>query len=96
MNHVYFTAMVDGAGMAAEIAALRGGEPHVYEVEPTGEFVDDPNVTDRKFPGNPTRSFRTAAPLRVVREVLQWTRMTPEALEQWRVRLAQPWGEIIN
>ena len=80
MNHVYFTALVDGAGMAAEIAALRGGAPHVYEVEPVGEFVDDPNVTDKKFPGNPTRSYRSDAPVRVVRELTEWTRLTPEVL----------------
>lgn len=96
MNHVYFTALVDGAGMAAEIAALRGGAPHVYEVEPVGEFVDDPNVTDKKFPGNPTRSYRSDAPVRVVRELTEWTRLTPEVLEQWRVRLENPFGEIIN
>lgn len=68
-NHVYFTALEDGAGMAAEIAALRGGSPHVYEVEPVGDFVDDPNVTDKKFPGNPTRFYRSEAPLLVVREI---------------------------
>ena len=79
MNHVYFTALVDGAGLAAEIAALEG-TPHVYEVEPTGPYENDPNVTDKKFPGNPTRSYRTAAPLRVVREITDWTRLTPETL----------------
>lgn len=88
MNHVYFTALVDGAGLAAEIAALAGGTPHVYEVDPTGAFENDPNVTDKKFPGNPTRSYRSAAPLRVVREVTGWTRLTPESLESWRERLA--------
>jgi hypothetical protein len=69
MNHVYFTALVDGAGLAAEIAAeLAKGEglPRVYEVAPTGEFENDPNVTDKKFPGNPTRSYRITAPLRIV------------------------------
>lgn len=96
MNHVYFTALVDGAGMAAEIAALRGRSPHVYEVEPVGDFVDDPNVTDKKFPENPTRSYRSEAPLRVVREITEWTRQTPESLEQRRVRLDTPFGEIIN
>ena len=62
MNHVYFTALPDGAGLAAELAVeLLGGTgvPRVYEVEPTGAYEDDPNVTDKKFPGNPTRSFRT-------------------------------------
>ena len=66
MNHVYFTALVDGAGLAAEIAAdLAQGSPapRVYRVEPTGPFEDDPNVTDKKFPGNPTRSYRSSHPL---------------------------------
>ncbi|WP_134321804.1 NAD(+)--rifampin ADP-ribosyltransferase [Cumulibacter soli] len=102
MNHVYFTALRDGAGLAAEVAAELAegtGTPRVYLVEPTGEFEDDPNVTDKKFPGNPTRSFRTAAPLRVLEEVTEWTRLTPEALEMWRERLAtlrNSDAEIIN
>jgi len=96
MNHVYFTASRDGAGLAAEIAALDGSTPRVYEVVPTGAFEDDPNVTDKKFPGNPTRSFRSASPLVVVREVDDWKRLTPEELERWRTRLASIQGEIVN
>jgi rifampin ADP-ribosylating transferase len=99
MNHIYFTALRDGAGLAAELAA-GDGEPRVYEVEPTGEFENDPNVTDKKFPGNPTRSYRSTAPLRIVAEVTDWTRLTPEALQMWRDRLAavnaDNRGEIIN
>ncbi len=57
MNHIYFTALPNGAGLAAEVAALDDSEPHVYEVEPTGPYENDPNVTDKKFPGNPTRSY---------------------------------------
>ncbi|MCG7284492.1 NAD(+)--rifampin ADP-ribosyltransferase [Cellulomonas sp. ACRRI] len=99
MNHVYFTARVDGAGLAAELAA-GDAPPRVYEVEPTGPYEDDPNVTDKKFPGNPTRSFRSAEPLRVVREVADWPRLGPEALAAWRARLAalasDARGEIIN
>ncbi len=99
MNHVYFTALPDGAGLAAELAA-GDGAPRVYIVEPTGAFENDPNVTDKKFPGNPTRSYRSSAPLRVVGELLDWTRQTPEALQAWRDRLAalrtQERGEIIN
>ncbi|WP_121714469.1 NAD(+)--rifampin ADP-ribosyltransferase [Streptomyces sp. E5N91] len=86
MNHIYFTALRDGAGLAAELAA-GDGEPRVYAVEPTGEFENDPNVTDKKFPGNPTRSYRSTEPLRVVGEVVDWTRQTPEALRTWRERL---------
>jgi rifampin ADP-ribosylating transferase len=99
MNHVYFTALPDGAGLAAELAAGEA-EPRVYEVEPTGPFEDDQNVTDKKFPGNPTRSYRSVEPLRVVREVHDWTRLTPEALQAWRTRLTElrddPRGEILN
>ncbi|GAA5200978.1 NAD(+)--rifampin ADP-ribosyltransferase [Microbacterium jejuense] len=99
MNHIYFTALRDGAGLAAELAA-GDGEPRVYLVEPTGPFEDDPNVTDKKFPGNPTRSYRSTEPLRVVGEVVDWARLTPEALQQWRDRLAElaadERGAIIN
>ena len=99
MNHIYFTALPDGAGLAAELAA-GDGTPRVYAVEPTGAFENDPNVTDKKFPGNPTRSYRSVEPLRVVGEVLDWTRQTPEALQAWRDRLAalraDERGEIIN
>jgi rifampin ADP-ribosylating transferase len=99
MNHIYFTALRDGAGLAAEVAALRGGQPHVYQVVPTGEYENDPNVTDKKFPGNPTRSYRSSEPLTVIREVTDWTRLTPDALESWRQRLADlvdSGAEIIN
>jgi len=99
MNHIYFTAQRDGAGLAAELAA-GDGAPRVYLVEPTGPFEDDPNVTDKKFPGNPTRSYRSREPLRVLDEVTDWTRLTPEALQEWRARLAvilaDERGEIIN
>lgn len=99
MNHIYFTALSDGAGLAAELAA-GDGEPRVYEVEPTGAFENDPNVTDKKFPGNPTRSYRSTEPLRVVGEVTGWTRLSAEALAKWRETLASiredPRGEIIN
>ncbi|MCZ0210308.1 NAD(+)--rifampin ADP-ribosyltransferase [Streptomyces achromogenes] len=99
MNHIYFTALRDGAGLAAELAA-GDGAPRVYLVEPTGEFENDPNVTDRKFPGNPTRSYRSREPLRIVGEVTDWTRLTPEALQMWRERLAairaDERAEIIN
>jgi rifampin ADP-ribosylating transferase len=103
MNHVYFAARVDGAGLAAEIAAeLAGGaaRPRVYAVAPTGAFENDPNVTDKKFPGNPTRSYRSNAPLLVLGEVTEWTRLTQEELQMWRERLSvllsDGGGEIIN
>jgi len=95
MNHIYFTALVNGAGLAAEL--IRGeGRERVYIVEPTGDFENDPNVTDKKFPGNPTRSYRSLEPLRVIGEVEDWERLTPEQLQDWRDRLANIKGEIIN
>ena len=103
MNHIYFTALVDGAGLAAELAAeLAGGGavPRVYAVAPTGPFENDPNLTDKRFPGNPTRSYRSNAPLKVTAEITEWTRLTPEALQMWRERLIalrpDERGEIIN
>jgi hypothetical protein len=99
MNHIYFTALPDGAGLAAELAP-GDGAPRVYLVEPTGSFEDDPNVTDKKFPGNPTRSFRSAEPLRILDEVTDWPRLAPEELQAWRDRLAairaDERAEIIN
>jgi len=96
MNHIYFTASGrDGAGLAAALAKGDGPE-RVYLVEPTGPFEDDPNVTDKKFPGNPTRSYRSKDPLRIIGEVTKWRRLTPEELRMWRERLAKIDGEILN
>ncbi|MBX3052526.1 MAG: NAD(+)--rifampin ADP-ribosyltransferase [Caldilineaceae bacterium] len=95
MNHIYFTALVNSAGLAAALAKGDGPE-RVYIVEPTGSFENDPNVTDKKFPGNPTRSYRSQAPLKIVGEATDWVRQTPEQLQQWRERLANNKGEIIN
>ncbi|MBD2056866.1 NAD(+)--rifampin ADP-ribosyltransferase [Oculatella sp. FACHB-28] len=95
MNHIYFTALVNGAGLAAALAKGDGRE-RVYIVEPTGSFENDPNVTDKKFPGNPTRSYRSQAPLKIVGEATDWVRQTPEELQKWREKLANNKGEIIN
>jgi rifampin ADP-ribosylating transferase len=95
MNHIYFTALVNGAGFAAALAKGDGPE-RVYMVEPTGDFENDPNVTNKKFPGNPTRSYRSQAPLKIVREVTDWMRQTPEELQKFREKLANNKGEIIN
>ena len=80
MNYVYFTATLDAATWGAELAAGRG-RGRIYLVEPTGEFEDDPNVTDKKFPGNPTQSFRSREPLRVVGELVDWVGHSPEKLQ---------------
>jgi rifampin ADP-ribosylating transferase len=95
MNHIYFTALVNGAGLAAALA--KGDAPErVYIVEPTGPFENDPNVTDKKFPGNPTRSYRTRAPLKIIGEVTDWVKQTPEDIQKWQEKLANNKGEIIN
>ncbi len=95
MNHIYFTALPNGAGFAAALAKGEGQE-RVYIVEPTGSFENDPNVTDKKFPGNPTRSYRTKTPMKIIGEVTDWVRLTPEALQMFREKLANSKGEIIN
>jgi tetratricopeptide (TPR) repeat protein len=95
MNHIYFTALANGAGLAAALAKGDGPE-RVYIVEPTGSFENDPNVTNKKFPGNPTRSYRSHAPLKVVGELTDWARQTPEQLKGWREKLSNNKGEIIN
>jgi hypothetical protein len=95
MNHIYFTATINGAGLAAELSK-GDGRARVYIVEPTGDFENDPNVTDKKFPGNPTRSYRSQKPLKIVGEVNDWTRLTPDELESWQTRLANIKGDIVN
>ncbi|MCL2653648.1 MAG: NAD(+)--rifampin ADP-ribosyltransferase [Propionibacteriaceae bacterium] len=82
-NFVYVTAFMDGAVLAAEMAT-GDGQPHVYVVEPTGPIDDDPNLTDQKFPGNPTRSYRTREPLRVTGEATGWQPHAPAVLQQMR------------
>lgn len=95
MNHVYFTSLPKGAGLAAELA--RGaGRPRVYVVTPTGAFEDDPNVTNKKFPGNPTRSYRSEQPLRTVGELESWESYDPEFVLELRRRVQAGMGEIIN
>ena len=100
MNHIYFTALVNGAGLAASLAPGAEGIERVYIVEPTGNFENDPNVTDKKFPGNPTRSYRSSAPLKIIGEVTDWVRLTPEELQTWRENIAKinadPKAVIIN
>jgi len=95
---VYFTATLDAATWGAELA-IGEGRGRIYVVEPTGAFEDDPNLTDKKFAGNPTRSYRTRAPLRVVGEVVEWTGHPPDTLEAMKdglARLAAAGVEAIN
>jgi hypothetical protein len=90
-NHVYFAGLLEPAVWGAELAvALRGcGRERVYLVEPTGPFEDDPNVTNKRFPGNVTRSYRTRHPVRVVGEVETWQRHSPEVLQTMLDNIAQ-------
>lgn len=83
MNHVYFTATLDAAVWGAELAAGEG-RGRIYVVEPEGPFEDDPNVTDKRYPGNPTHSFRSRQPLRVVGELADWVGHSPEKLQAMR------------
>jgi rifampin ADP-ribosylating transferase len=87
-SFIYLTATLDAATWGAELA-VGEGPGRIYRVEPTGPFEDDPNLTDKKFPGNPTRSYRTREPLRVVGEVLDWEPHSPEVLHHMRERLAE-------
>ena len=98
LSWVYFAATLDAAIWGAELAVgtERG---RIYVVEPTGPIMDDPNVTDKKFPGNPTLSYRSRDPLRVIAEVTQWQGHAPERLRQMRDnvgRLKAEGGNIID
>ena len=85
-NFVYLTATLDAAVWGAGLG-LGEGRGRIQEVEPTGSFEDDPNLTDKTFPGNPTRSYRTREPLRVVSEVSDWEGHSPEVLQHMLDRL---------
>ncbi len=91
-NHVYFAALLEPAVWAAELAEELTGRPgqgRIYVVEPSGPFEDDPNVTNKRFPGNVTRSYRTRDPLVVVDEVRDWERHAPELLQGMLDNLAR-------
>ena len=88
LKHIYFTASLEAATWGAELA--RGeGRGRIYVVEPTGPFDDDPNLTDKKFPGNMTASYRSLQPLRVIGEVEEWMSHSPEQLQAMRDGLAR-------
>jgi rifampin ADP-ribosylating transferase len=87
-RHIYLTATREGAPLAAELAHGEG-PGRVYRVEPLGAIEDDPNVTDKRFPGNPTRSYRTTEPLRVVEEITGWQRPPAEMIRHMRERMAE-------
>jgi rifampin ADP-ribosylating transferase len=84
-NNVYFSALLEPAIWGAELATALAGltnRGHIYLVEPLGSFEDDPNLTNKRFPGNPTRSYRTREPLRIIGEGREWEGHPPEAIQQ--------------
>ncbi|MCK5756045.1 MAG: NAD(+)--rifampin ADP-ribosyltransferase [Mycobacterium sp.] len=87
LRHVYMTLTLDAAAWGAELAG-GDGPPRIYMVEPCGEIEDDPNVTDKKFPGNPTRSYRSLDPVRVVGELTDWTGHSPDQIDAMTAGLA--------
>ncbi|RMB62155.1 NAD(+)--rifampin ADP-ribosyltransferase [Tessaracoccus antarcticus] len=91
-NHIYFTALVETAAWGAELASALGNSGdrgRIYVVEPLGAFEDDPNVTNKRFPGNPTMSYRTRHSLRVLAELETWQGHAPEVLKSMLDHLAQ-------
>ncbi len=88
LSWVYFTGTLDAAIWGAELAT-GAGKQRIYVVEPTGPIVDDPNLTDKKFPGNPTLSYRSRDPLRIIGEVTGWLSHPPEQLEQMKLNIAR-------
>ena len=88
LSWIYFSAALESAIWGCELAAGDGRE-RIYIVEPTGDWFDDPNLTDQKFPGNPTRSYRSRAPLRIVGELESWTPHSPEVLQAMKDGLAR-------
>ncbi len=85
-NYIYFTATLNAAKWGAELARSNASE-RIYIVEPLGEFENDPNVTDKRFPGNPTRSYRSKSPLKIVAELGSWERHSDEEINQMRTSL---------
>ncbi|MBO9623481.1 MAG: putative NAD(+)--rifampin ADP-ribosyltransferase [Sphingomonas sp.] len=88
LSWVYFSGTLDAAIWGAELAA-GGGRERIYVVEPTGPVEDDPNLTDKKFPGNPTLSYRSRDPLRVIAEVTGWQGHPPERLQEMKGGIAR-------
>ncbi|MDY7222466.1 NAD(+)--rifampin ADP-ribosyltransferase [Halalkalibacterium halodurans] len=78
-NYIYFTATLDAAKWGAELATSNSKE-RIYIVEPLGEFENDPNLTDKKFSGNPTRSYRSKFPLKIIAELSSWERHSDEEI----------------
>ncbi|PID04170.1 MULTISPECIES: NAD(+)--rifampin ADP-ribosyltransferase [unclassified Sporosarcina] len=78
-NYIYFTATLEAAKWGAELARSKSKE-RIYIVEPLADFENDPNLTDKRFPGNPTRSYRSKSPLKIVAELKSWERHSDEEI----------------
>ncbi len=93
LSWIYFSATLDAAIWGCELARGPEGQENarerIYVVEPTGDYYDDPNLTDKKFPGNPTRSYRSREPLRITGEVTEWESHPPERLKEMKDFLAR-------
>lgn len=87
-NHIYFTATLNAAKWGAELASSESKE-RIYVVEPLGDFENDPNVTDKRFPGNPTRSYRSKSPLKIVAELSAWERHSDEEINNMLASLTK-------
>lgn len=92
LSWVYFSATLDAAVWGAELATGKGRE-RIYIVEPTGRIEDDPNLTDKKFPGNPSLSYRSRDPLRILAEVRDWQGHAPERLEEMKAAVPRKMAE---
>ena len=95
MKHIYFTGNLNSAVLATPLAKGAGSE-RVYVIDPTGDFENDPNVTDKKFPGNLTRSYRSKEPLKILSEETNWEKMSLPDRKDWDEKLSKNEGEIIN
>jgi hypothetical protein len=93
LSWIYFSGTLDAAIWGCELAKGPEGQEdareRIYIVEPTGAFFDDPNLTDKRFPGNPTKSYRSREPLRIVGEVTKWEGHAPERLKEMKDALAR-------
>ena len=87
-NYIYFTASLEAAKWGAELAASDSKE-RIYIVEPTGDFENDPNLTDKRFPGNPTRSYRSQSPLKIVADLASWERHSDEEINHMLTSLKE-------
>ena len=87
-KYIYLSETLDAATWGAELA-FGDGKERIYIVEPTGEIEDDPNLTDKKFPGNPTKSYRSQHPFKVIGEVKEWQGHSPEQLKTMKDHLAK-------